>query len=183
MSNSRSVTMFCAAAVLACGVCPAHAGVPGADLYLGVGVGQSDADLSAVDIGATDFDKQDLGWKVVFGGRFLSYFGAEAGYIDFGKPEGSDAQVKYKGVAGFGLFYLPIPLPVLDVYAKAGMARVDTDVSVGPGSLSSDDTKFAYGAGLQLKFGSWALRSEYEQFKLDGAKPTLLSVSFTKSFL
>ncbi len=47
-------------------------------------------------------------------------------------------------------------------------------------SISTDDTKFAFGGGLQLKFGSFAIRGEYEQYKVDvngtKAKPTLLSL-------
>jgi hypothetical protein len=69
---------------------------------------------------------------------------------------------------------------VLDIYMKAGLARVDVNPSF---AASTDDTKFAYGAGLQLKFASFAIRGEYEQFKADSAKPSVLSVGFSKSFL
>lgn len=177
----RHVTAaLCATAALALGSGPALAGVPGADLYLGVGLGQSNADVSAADLGDPDFDKKDMAWKVFVGGRFLSFAGAELDYINFGKPNGSAEEIKYKGLAAYGLYYLPIPAPVLDIYLKAGLARIDVDPSF---AASTDDTKFAYGAGLQLKFGSVAIRGEYEQFKMPGAKPSLLSVSFSKSFL
>jgi len=161
----------------------AQAGVPGVDVYMGAGVGQSNADISASDLGVSSFDKKDLGWKVFFGGRFVSTLGGELDYIDFGKPDGGGAEVNYKALAGFGMFYLPIPLPVLDIYAKAGVARLDSDLHVTGSSFSTKDTKFAYGAGVQLKFGSFAIRGEYEQFKVEDTKPTMLSVSFSKSFL
>jgi hypothetical protein len=63
------------------------------------------------------------------------------------------------------------------------VARVNIDVSNT--SFSTDDTKFAYGAGLQLKFGSYAVRAEYEQYKVNdlNAKPTLLTLGLSKSFL
>lgn len=166
---------LCAIAALALGSGPAFAAVPGVDLYLGAGVGQSDADVDF-----PDFDEKDMGWKVFVGGRFLSFAGAELDYIDFGKPNGGGENIKYKAVAGYGLFYLPIPAPILDVYVKAGMARVDFNPSTGS---SGDDTKFAYGGGLQLKFGSFAIRGEYEQFKVEGTKPSMLSVGFSKTFL
>ena len=171
---------FGALAVLAFGAGPAQAGVPGVDLYLGAGVGQSNADVSADDLAVPSFDKKDMGWKVFVGGRFLSYVGAELDYIDLGKPKGSGLDIKYKGLAGYGMFYAPIPLPILDIYAKAGLARIDVNPSFEP---STDDTKFAYGAGVQLKFGSFAIRGEYERFKVEGTKPSILSVAFSKSFL
>lgn len=162
--------------VLAFAPGPARAGVPGVDLYMGVGVGQSNADFD----GGPSFDKKDMGWKVFVGGRFLSFAGAELDYIDLGKPNGGGVELKYKGLAGFGMLYAPIPLPILDVYAKAGLARVDVNSNFG---LNTDDTKFAYGVGLQLKFGSFAIRGEYERFKVEGTKPSMLSVGFSKSFL
>jgi len=176
----HALTALCAAGALACGAGPAYAvGVPGADLYMGVGLGQSNADVAL----APDFDKKDMGWKIFAGGRFLSMFGAELDYLNLGKPNGGGAEVKSKGFAAFGMYYLPIPLPVLDIYVKAGMARLDSDGSDGVTPFSTDDTKFAYGGGLQLKFGSWAIRSEYEKFKVEDSKPSMLSLGFSKSFL
>jgi OmpA-OmpF porin, OOP family len=177
----RHAAVLAATAALALAAVPTQAqGVPGIDFYAGAGVGQSNADVSA-----PDFDEKDFGWKVFVGLRAVSYLGAELNYIDFGKPSGGGSELKYKGLAGYGLFYIPLPVPVLDVYVKAGVARVDLDVSNT--SFSTDDTKFAFGGGVQLKFGSFAIRGEYEQYKVDvnglKAKPTLLSLGFSKSFL
>ena len=177
-SPRHTAIALCAIAGLAFGAGPAHAGVPGADLYLGVGLGQSDVDVSAADLGELNFDQKGIAWKAYFGGRFLSFAGVELDYINFGKPDGGNSELKYTGLAGYGLYYLPIPLPVLDVYLKAGLARLDVK-----GSLDFQDTKLAYGAGLQLNLSSFALRAEYERFKAKGAKPSLLSVGFQKSFL
>ncbi|HWL63225.1 MAG TPA: porin family protein [Steroidobacteraceae bacterium] len=167
---------------------PAAAQVPGVDFYIGAGIGQSDVDLNADDLGALDFDAKDTGWKLIAGVRVASMLGAELEYIDFGKPDGSDSSVDYKGIAAYGLLYAPLPLPILDLYAKAGLAKVDANLSVdGLGDADAKDTQFAYGLGAQLKFGSFALRGEWEKFKVkDGgasARPSLLSLSFTKSFL
>jgi opacity protein-like surface antigen len=179
----RGLAALGAMGALALASAPAQAQVPGVDLYIGGGLGQSNLGLSASELGTLDFDEKDMAWKLFGGLRMASVFGAELAYIDFGKPNGDDAEVKYKGLAAFGMFYVPLPLPALDIYAKAGLARLDADLEVGIDSLSTDDTKFAYGAGLQLKFGSLAIRGEYERFKVDEADPTLLSISFTKSFL
>ncbi|MFO7325459.1 MAG: porin family protein [Pseudomonadota bacterium] len=190
MSNSRAAgarlkSRHLLAALAACGAlglaaAPAQAqGIPGVDFYIGAGIGQSNADLD--DIEFTDLDDKDTAWKLFGGVRFASVFGAELDYIDFGKATSEEADAKYKGLAAFGLFYLPLPLPVLDVYAKAGLARVDVDVDVG--DFSTDDTKFAYGLGVQFKLGSWAIRGEYERFKVEDSKPSLISVGISKSFL
>jgi hypothetical protein len=182
-SMRHAVAAVSAAAALALAAVPAHAqGVPGIDIYVGAGIGQSNANVSD-RVG--DYDDKDFAWKGFVGLRALSYVGAELNYVDFGKPSGDGDEFKYKGFAGFGLFYIPIPLPVLDVYVKAGLARVDVDVPNF--DISEDDTKFAFGGGVQLKIGSFAVRAEYEQYKAEIAgfkgKPRLMSLGFSKSFL
>jgi len=172
-----------ASAAFAFAAVPAHAqGVPGIDFYVGAGIGQSTADVSGKP---DDYDDKDFAWKVFAGVRAVSYLGAELDYVDFGKPRGDGDEFKYKGFAGYGLFYVPIPLPILDVYVKAGLARVD--VNVPNLDISTDDTKFAFGGGVQLKFGSLAVRAEYEQYKVEipgyKGKPRLLTLGFSKSFL
>lgn len=175
---------LCATGALALAAGQARAaGIPGLDFYVGAGVGQSNADTSASDLGVSSFDKKDLAWNVFAGLRAFSFLGVELNYIDFGKPDGGGAEFKYKGLAGYGLYYLPIPLPVLDVYLKAGLSRLDADAKISSSSFSTDDTKFTFGGGVQLKFGSYAIRGEFEQFKLESSKPKLLSLGFSKSFL
>lgn len=185
-SNERGVSRarhliaaLVGAGALGLAAAPAHAQVPGLDLYLGASIGQSNADID--DIELTNLDEKDMAWKIVGGVRFASILGAELDYINFGKAGADEGDVKYKGLAAYGLFYLPLPLPILDLYAKAGIAKVDVDIDVD--DLSTDDTQFSYGLGAQLKFGSWAIRGEYERFKVEDSKPSLLSLGFTKSFL
>lgn len=168
------------AAALGLASAPAMAQVPGLDFYVGAGIGQSNADISADDLEIPDFDKKDTAWKL-FAGLRASMFGAELEYINFGKPEGSGVEVEYKGLAAYGLLYAPLPLPVLDIYAKAGLAKVDVDIDAA--DINDDDTKFSYGLGAQLKFGSFAIRGEYQKFKFEEVDPSLLSVSFSYSFL
>jgi hypothetical protein len=161
---------------------PAMAQLPGVDLYVGAAIGQSNADLSAADLGADDFDAKDMSWKLNAGLR-AAMFGAELEYFNFGSPNGTDAgsdiDVDYKGLGAYGIFYVPLPLPVLDIYVKAGLAKVDLDIDAS--SINDDDTKFSYGAGVQLKVGSLAVRGEYQKFKFESIKPSLFSLglSFT----
>jgi len=179
------VTAMLAGGAFALAAAPAQAQVPGFDLYLGAGLGQSDANAGPLEF--TDIDEKDMSWKIIGGVRFASVFGAELNYIDFGKVSADEGAVDYKGLAAFGMFYVPLPLPVLDLYAKAGLARVDADVDIV--DYSTDDTRFAWGFGAQLELGSWALRGEYERFRLKDSgeglsvKPSMISLSFTKSFL
>jgi opacity protein-like surface antigen len=49
--------------------------------------------------------------------------------------------------------------------------------------LDTTNTGFAAGAGAQLKFGSLAVRAEYERFSATGRNPSLLSLGLLWSFL
>ena len=105
-------------------------------------------------------------------------------------------QVSQKGEAVFAMLYLPVP--VIDVYVKAGVTRFTTDMRatyapIGVGtcpvgnpdctlvtaSRSPSDVGFAFGAGVQWKLGQWAVRGEYERFDAAGANPSLLSIGMT----
>jgi opacity protein-like surface antigen len=98
---------------------------------------------------------------------------------------------------------LYLPVPIVDVYVKAGLSRIKTDftstyeeyipgtgtcaighpdcsvIGVFTATRDSTDTSFAYGAGLQWKLGDWAVRGEYERFDAAGANPSLLSIGMT----
>jgi hypothetical protein len=92
----------------------------------------------------------------------------------------------------------PIPVPFLDVFAKAGAARLQTKVhgeilglfcpltAVAPGcpffSASESTTDFAYGVGVQLKFSALAVRAEYERIDSGLGAPDLLSLGVTWTF-
>jgi opacity protein-like surface antigen len=179
----RWLTALLATGALAIAALPAQAQIPGLNFYVGGGLGQSNADVD--DLQTPNFDDEDFAWKLFGGARLFSFFGAELNYIDFGNPGGDDATLDYEGVAGFGMVYLPITM--FDLYAKAGLARVSVDVD--PLNLSTDDTNFAYGVGVQVKFGQLAVRGEYERFEVkDGdldldAKPSLFTLGFSYSFL
>lgn len=189
-------------------------------LYLGAAFGQAHVRVrpgqaipqSTATLG--DLDLTHSAYKIVFGLRPLSFLGAEIAYMDLGKVSSRTGQslapasiivneerASQRGESAFVLFYLPVP--IIDVYAKAGVARIKTDFGAtytgyAPGvgtcpvgnpncgvlgtfdvARSTTDTAFAYGAGLQWKLGDWAVRGEYERFDAAGANPTLMSLGMT----
>jgi hypothetical protein len=48
--------------------------------------------------------------------------------------------------------------------------------------LNRTNTSGAGGVGAQYKFGSWAVRAEYERFNAAGGNPSLLSAGITRTF-
>jgi opacity protein-like surface antigen len=175
-------------------------------LYAGGAIGQSQVKASAPAFAGSDFKENHSAFKVMVGLRPLSPVGAEIAYVDLGHPRGSvnfpasggPVDVTMKGTAAFGILYVPLPVPVLDVYAKVGVAHLQSTVnySLALGRLciiqnpncnafrlDRTNTSFAAGAGAQLKFGSWAVRAEYERFKGAGGNPGLASLGLTWTFL
>jgi len=96
----------------------------------------------------------------------------------------------------FGVGYLPLPIPLVDVYAKAGVARLQTDVTtfVGqacpqnqtcPGNYFRHEQtydRFAYGVGVQSKYWGVSFRAEYERISSQFGDPDAVTVSATWTF-
>jgi hypothetical protein len=171
------------------------AGVAQADngmLYVGAGVSND----NLKDITATNSNLNSTNWKVWAGMRPISVFAVEADYIDLGSQSvtspnflsgSSSTHLNYKAFTGYAVGYLPIPLPYLDVFGKAGLARWTAsggNTAISPGgnqffSLSDNGTQFAWGAGGQLHIGNLGGRLEYESFSIrntSGANLVSLSV-------
>ena len=173
-------------------------------LYVGGAIGQSRVEATETacqcdliqEIVTEKFDKTHLAFQGVLGARPISLVGAEIDYIDFGKPNGHafgfPASASIKGVAAFGVLYLPAP--VVDIYLKAGVARLESTVKYsycGPCAcnlclnsvqLDRTNTTGAGGVGAQYRFGSWAVRAEYERFNAADGNPSLLSAGITWTF-
>ncbi len=163
-------------------------------LYVGGSVGQSRVEADASGVTAGSFEQNHSAFKVMAGVRPIAVLGAEVAYIDFGHPSGGlggqPADVKISGEAAFATLFLPIP--VVDVYGKLGMARLDSTVNstqvlaggaLRPFQLNRTETRLAAGAGVQFKLGAWAVRAEYERFDAAGGTPSLLSLGLTWTFL
>ena len=196
-------------------------------LYVGGAVGQAHVQANnlpdpAAGLGGPptigDFRENHSAYKFMVGLRPISLVGAEVAYVDFGHPSGivgtiplgdlplvgavpMSGDVKMKGSAAFGVLYLPVP--VIDIYFKAGLARLQTTENVtfrlpapyaacvmegGPSCQFSKrydatNTGLAAGAGAQFKFGSLSVRGEYERFSAAGGNPSLFSLGLTWAFL
>ena len=138
--------------------------------YLGAGVSRD----NIKDISATASDLNATSWKVMAGFRPISIVAVEADYLDLGSQSssffGNDTHIKYHAVAAYGVGFVPLPLPFLDVFAKLGAARWNSSGSSNSGtgfySLSDNGTQFAWGVGGQVHFGNIGARLEYENFNV-----------------
>jgi opacity protein-like surface antigen len=197
-------------ATFAVGACAASTAALAADpvgFYLGAGVGYSTvrSDDSAYGLPGY-FNDHETAWKAIAGVRPISIIGAEAEYIDFGQPSnrfnrnsinsnGFDSHPR--AAALFAVGYLPIPIPFFDIFGKAGVARLQTDVTtitssctpsatcVAPTAFTrheQTDNRFAYGVGVQSKAWGVAFRAEYERISSQFGDPDALTVSATWTF-
>jgi opacity protein-like surface antigen len=179
----------------------AAAASPG--MYLGASVGESWVDASVPSLGSSEFGtpefrRDDTGYQVMLGVRPLPFLGAELDYLDLGHPHGgvdfTPVDVRMRGGAAFGMLYLPLPVPTVDVFGKVGIARLQTVVEggsqftcgflCGPGLFRDDrdTTGLALGAGAQFSIGPFSIRTEYERFNAAGGNPSLATVDATWTF-
>lgn len=138
------------------------------------------------------------GWKAMVGMRPVSFLGGELEYVDFGSSRANAyllnlSHTHADAVALYAVGYLPIPVPFLDIFGKAGLARTQTTYSgalscappalcIAAVSADRSETDFAYGAGVQAKFQSLAFRAEYERTDTSIGHPSLLSFGVTWTF-
>ena len=171
--------------------------VPGAALaadngfYVGLASSAEESDHDVGPAAAGDAD-DDRGLKAIVGIRPLDSFAIEANYVDLGEtvvplslvciqapcPTGTSIDSQAVSVSAVGLYALPL----VDLYARVGYARWEAESSPFPAEdrEGSDPT---YGAGAQVRVGSFALRFEYERFELGEDSADLVSVGFTYTFL
>jgi outer membrane immunogenic protein len=145
-------------------------------LYVGAGISHDSVDGINVN-GFSLSDLDNTSWKALVGVRPVSYFGIEGDYLDLGGQRTQDAfgsaHTSYRAFTGYAVGYVPLPVPFLDVFGKAGLTRWSSSGSTGffappPGlfSLSDNGTEFAWGVGAQVHLGNLAARLEYEGFNL-----------------
>ena len=80
---------------------------------------------------------------------------------------------------------------IVDIYARAGMAMWDTELSSGGFSISDDGWEPTYGVGVGVHFGSVGARLEYEYLKAEPfedvidfeTKFSTITLSVTYTFL
>jgi hypothetical protein len=156
--------------------------------YLGAGVTHSSLTTGNTDLNNTS-------WKAFGGVRPLKWLAVELGYIDLGN--GSGYTVSNEPVTthadssawtAYAVGFLPVPLPMVDFYGKAGVARWKLNSSIsyyyltppyGPftTSNSSTGTDFAWGVGVQAHIKMFGVRLEYEGFDVDSNSANVASLS------
>lgn len=148
--------------------------VRGADngLYLGAGAGGTS--FSSGDLGAVDFDGDSSGYKVFAGYRFLSFVAVEASYVDFGNikggPKSAGEKASVQALAAEAVVFVPVI--IADVFVKAGVSAWDADIrniEELQDRFSIDGSDPVYGAGIQFRFRSFAVRAEVEYYDVSGA--------------
>jgi hypothetical protein len=178
-----ATTLTLGATTLALRANTAQAQLP--DAYIGAGISQARID-DIFDSGH-DLDLNNTAWKALVGIRPLPFLGAEASYIDLGSESrrfGFDsARVDAHAFSAFAVGFVPLPLPFVDVFGKAGLARWNLNGHTNSSLFAIDDhgTDFAWGGGAQAHFGALGLRLEYEQFNVrntNGVKAVSFDVLF-----
>lgn len=198
-------------AVSACAASTAALAVNPAGFYLGAGAGYSTVRSDDPAYGLPGYyNDHQTAWKAIAGVRPIAIVGAEFEYIDFGRPGNRYGYNGYNGYNNYGLDshphapalfavgYLPLPIPFFDVYGKAGVARLYTDVTtiVTPNCIpgqacplsvtisrhNQTDNDFAYGLGVQSKVWGVSFRAEYERIRSRFGDPDALTVSATWTF-
>ena len=187
--------------VIALALCASVAQADNGLFYLGAGVTSNHVDSVGVPGIDNYFPKiSSTSWQVFIGFRPIKLFAVEADYLDLGSSSNTvqtplscadigSCSVAWesgaKAFAGYALGFLPIPLPYLDIYGKAGLARYKlnrsiTDYNSGGAPIDSrafpeNSTVFTWGAGVQAHIGIIGARLEYEGF--DTASTSVFSLS------
>ena len=144
-------------------------------LYVGAALGQS---ASGLRNGAINYTERNAGYQLLAGFRPLKLMAVELSYTDLGSTSSGTASAHTKAVSGFVLGFLP--LPVIDIYGKAGLASWRTDASAPTLSWRPSGNDLVVGAGIQMHFGALGARLEYEAFDVqEASRPTLLSLGVT----
>ena len=156
-------------------------------LYAGAGIVRAKME----DVFHTNFTFSNTSWKLYGGFRPPGFpLGVDVDYVDLGNRTAGTfrglAHANSKAFAAYAVGYLPIPVPNIDVYGKAGLARWQFGGNYSSPSLfsvSENGTDFAWGVGGQVHFlERFAVRLEYEHFNVreaDGVQLYSLGVSYT----
>ena len=172
--------------------------------YLGAGVTSSSLVDTYQTYTPTPTELKNTSWKAFAGVRPFKWMAVEVNYIDLGsgstKPFFSNtnsATTHSDGTAwaAYVVGFLPVPLPVVDFYGKAGVARWKLNSSLTQSfygfpqppppdtfSTSHTGTDFAWGVGAQAHISIAGVRLEYEGFDVNGSTAKVASLSVFSNF-
>jgi hypothetical protein len=157
-------------------------------LYVGAGAIQNR--IEGVGGASVDVDLYNKQWKAFAGIKpGASPLGFEAEYLNFGSATTTFAHASADAWAFDAIGHIPLPLPFLSIYGKAGVSRWEASGGAtipGPGPVttirySAQNSQFTYGAGVQVQLQGLGARLEYEHFSLsntDGANVFTVGILF-----
>lgn len=163
--------------------------------YLGAAAIQAKIDNIGEDFDTgslDDFEIDNTSWKLIGGFRPIDNFAVELNYMDLGDESrnvtGGRFDAEAKAYAAYAVGFIPIG--PIDLYAKGGLVRWETEANLSLSGLQQgfrlddDGTEFGYGLGVQARLGSLGARLEYEQFDVDNTDGVeMLSLGVTWTFL
>ena len=163
-----------------------------ADSYFGASFGSADQDtgLAVGQSGVTSLDEKDSGFKIFYGFEVSSNVDVELHYADFGEITATDGTTSVKAESNsFGVsgVYNFIEEGSFSPFVKLGVHRWSGDATASNGALSASgsddgfDVNYGIGADINLS-ESFAIRAEYEMYKLDNLDTTLLSIGAKFTF-
>lgn len=158
-----------------------------AELYLGVGIGQSkykdidEVQAACAGVGAVcDVDDSGSAFKIYGGVSFIKFLGIEASYIDLGEAK-ANASVPIPAEAtltakGGSLSLLP-QIPIGDhvtVFGRLGVSAVEAELEASAPGFSAEDSTGAAGVifgvgGILRLTDNIGIRAEWERHSFDEA--------------
>jgi len=139
--------------------------------YIGGAVGDASVELTD-DRTRQQYEADDTGYKIIVGYRIIDWVAVELNYSDYGNPVdrifGADLEASYDALSVSALGMLP--LNKFDLFARLGLARVDSSFGVvGTGIRSGDEsTEPMFGFGAQFRpTPNLAIRLEADAILID----------------
>jgi len=178
MVSYRCTALLVGALICSAAVPRLQAAEDGVYLSAAIGDAQVNDDPTLFDAHGSQ-----TGYKFALGVRPIDLLAAEVSYIDFGRAFNGINYVDSYAVGAFALAFLPIPL--LDVYGKVGLAEWRTDAqSPFSGGFHRSGANVAYGAGVGTSWGRLGARLEYERYEVSHANDMgMASVGVVWTFL
>jgi hypothetical protein len=177
MHSSRYAVLAAGALLASAAGAPLPAAEDGLYLSGALGAAQQNYDLAIFDAHGSQ-----TGYKFALGFRPIDLLAAEVSYIDFGRAFNGINYADTNAVGAFALAYLPIPL--LDVYGKVGLAEWRTDAQSPGFGFHRTGANVAYGAGIGTSWGHLGARVEYERYEVSHSNDMgMASVGVVWTFL
>lgn len=158
----RLRSRFAAFALIAAGttfnvpVLAVTGGDPG--LYIAAG-----ANWTSVDDNVIDDSDTTIGFRV--GYMFNSFIGIEGGLLPLGDYKARDTRLTIDGITAAAILNLPVA--IVDLYGKLGLALVDAELSTPLFRESSDTAEPFFGLGVELDLGVLNFYAEASRIDTD----------------